>query len=220
MTLAEFRWQTINKIGAFNHRCLEPDDSCMFLMVREHHEKHDPISSWSKPYSLIKNLKIKPSELKQNPARRRYKESAIDLFAMDLGRLLSQSPNRLAIVPAVTSRRKDDADYDDRLVKVCSLASASLPNVDCWDIFDLVASVPSASGEGGTRNPNAIASNILIAQRFDADRYDHVLLIDDVITTGAHFKACQKIIYSAFGKKAFGVFWARTESPLEAAQFH
>ena len=218
MALAEFRWQTINKIGAFNHRCLEPDDSCMFLMVREHHEPQDPVDSWSEPYRLVKNLKIKPSELKRNPARRRYKQSAIERFAVDLRRLLSQSSNKLAIIPAATSRRKNDEDYDDRLVKACSLASAPLPNVDCWDIFDLAQSVPSASREGGTRDPKAIASNILITQRFDANQYDHILIIDDVITTGAHFKACQEVIYSAFGKKAFGVFWARTESPTEAAQ--
>jgi orotate phosphoribosyltransferase len=61
---------------------------------------------------------------------------------------------------------------------------------------------------GGTRNPH-IDKSTLEWVGFNNDQ-NLIILIDDVITSGASFKACQQLIFeNSPHTTVVGVFWAR-----------
>jgi predicted amidophosphoribosyltransferase len=66
----------------------------------------------------------------------------------------------------------------------------------------------------GRRTPEAIAGNYRIAEVFATPEPTHIWVIDDVLTTGAHFKAAQRVLLGRFPQAhVFGVFVARRVPP-------
>jgi hypoxanthine-guanine phosphoribosyltransferase len=62
---------------------------------------------------------------------------------------------------------------------------------------------------GGIRKPDTIYRNLLW-NGFDIDT-NQVILIDDVLTWGCHFKACQRMILEHHPEiEIVGIFWAKT----------
>lgn len=217
--MARSGWSRVTGIDWNNHRCLEPNDACLFYETREHHRPGDDPSSRSFAYSTIMNFK-KPPSRKSKPEWY-YKEKAIETISGDLSALLrSLDPgSRYLLVPAVTSRCEGDPEYDDRLVRVCQAASEGLGNVDLRELLFARRTV-TGSSKGGARDVDAVLRNIGIRplEQGIATCYVAVLVFDDVLTTGAHFKACQAALLKIFGTTPIvGVFWARTESPAESA---
>lgn len=92
-------------------------------------------------------------------------------------------------------------------------------NVDLRELLFARRTV-TGSSKGGARDVDAALRNIGIRplEQGIATCYAAVLVFDDVLTTGAHFKACQAALLEIFGTTPIvGVFWARTESPAESA---
>ena len=217
--MARSGWSRVTGIDWDNHRCLDPDDVCLFYETREHHQPGDSPSSWSFAYRIIMNFK-KPPSRKEKPEWR-YKEEAIGIISNDLSALLRSLNlgNRYLLVPAITSRCKSDPEYDDRLIMVCRSAAEGIGNVECRELL-LARRTVTSSSKGGDRSVRATLGNIDVCPfpQDSAVRYDAVLVFDDVLTTGAHFKACQAALLEIFGTTPIvGVFWARTESPAESA---
>lgn len=207
-------WQSITSISYANHRFLEREDLCLYLMTREHHPLDEQSPRYSEAFQKVANFKITLSELRMKPYRAKYKEEAVDRFSSDLCGLFAQSAASFVLIPAVTSKVEQDPDFDDRLVRVCENVARRLPQVRCERVLSLKSSIPSASRSYGRRDPELIRTYI----RADPSRdlaCDFVLVVDDVISSGAHFKACQKAVCDAYGVKAGGAFWARAESPSE-----
>lgn len=207
-------WQSITGISSANHRFLEKGDLCMHLMTRELHSDGERPVRYSEAHQKIANFKITKAELRANPLRGKYKEAAVRQFSDDLCGLFAQSESTFVLVPAVTSRVEGDSDFDDRIVRVCGNVAARLPQVRCERILSLTTPMPSASRSYGKRDPDIIRSHIAVEPCRDLS-CDFVLIVDDVISSGAHFKACQRAILETYGVRAGGAFWARAESPLE-----
>lgn len=207
-------WQSITSISSANHRFLEKEDLCMYLMTRESHSREERPAQYSEAYQKVANLKITRSDLRANPYRSRHKEAAIGQFSNDLCGLFAQSEASFVLVPAVTSKAESDPDFDDRIVRVCNAVAERLAQVRCEPVLSLKSSIPSASRSYGRRDPDLIRSYIRVEPLRDLS-CDFVLIVDDVISSGAHFKACQRAVFDAYGVKAGGAFWARAESPLE-----
>ena len=119
-------WTRISRVNSFNHRELDGEDICLFLHTRETHQ-YGEIDQWSYAYQTIENFKIPPVALQNNPARRRYKEQAVQTITNDLAMLFRDANPRarFLLVPAVTSKSRTDPNYDDRLVKVCSTVASN-----------------------------------------------------------------------------------------------
>jgi len=65
-----------------------------------------------------------------------------------------------------------------------------------------------ASHMGGTRRPEQIFDNVVWDGVSRPTR--SIVLVDDVITSGAHFKACQRMLQMELrGIAVVGVFWAK-----------
>lgn len=208
-------WTRIDRVNSFNHRALESSDVCLFLYTREKHA-YGEIDQWSYAYRTVENFKISPKALASNPARRKYKEGAIRTVANDLKRLFQAANQdaRFLLVPAVTSKSRTDPDFDDRLIRVCSMVANRFPNVDSVEMLSMRQTMEPAHTGSGTRNADTLLSNIVVDRSVAIGDYACVLVFDDVISSGAHFKACERAIRAAYGSGVVveGVFWARTAS--------
>lgn len=140
-----------------------------------------------------------------------YKKEAIGQFAQNLEEFLQKfdfGAMRTVLIPVPCSKKKTDPLYDDRLMRVC-YAAGNAVGVVVYDGFDMSESI-QASHYGGTRKVDELKRFMT----FDAAGFqgvpDVVFLVDDVITSGAHFVACSDILAKHYQDSLIiGVFWAK-----------
>ena len=161
---------------------------------------------------LISNLKIKPSQITIRPRRGRYKQQAIDHSAAALGTLIQSSwVERLGtLVPMPTSKIRGHADFDDRIHQILSSAFRTL-NADIRPMLEQTQST-AADHE----NPDRLSHSELRAiTRINEDHASaqpraNIAVVDDVLTSGKHFKVAQELIAQRFpGIPDIGIFVAR-----------
>ncbi len=148
---------------------------------------------------LIANLKCPPSLAILDPRRRRYKQQAIAQVARALRAAVSRSWVEGATwIPIPTSRPPPDADYDDRLQRVLRQAFTGY----ALDLRALLyQSEPTPADHASVRRSSFAALYGLI--RLDrqllalAPVRDRIVLFDDVLTTGKHYKCCERRLREA-----------------------
>ena len=116
-------------------------------------------------------------------------------------------------VPIPPSSSKDDPGYDDRLVRMLQ-AIHPAPLLDIRElIVQLRSSEPSHLAEtmGKPRlTPEEILSNYKLDDSLKEPTPNNIFVVDDVLTTGAHFRAAKDFLSSHFpGLPVFGLFVAR-----------
>ena len=147
-----------------------------------------------------------------------YKEQAIDTLAtmlassLELYRIWAQTATWVPIPP---SHAKDHPEYDDRLLQVLRKLASEL----ALDIRELIwqkeSTQPAHLSALRRPSPDEIAANYSIDERLTAPIPQKIALFDDVITTGAHFKAAQKVLQQRFPEMTIvGIFIARSERLL------
>lgn len=157
----------------------------------------------SEANQLVSNFKKHPKY--RGTASWRYKEQAINRFARELAAAIVQNVSVAAIPP---SKLPNHPEYDSRLSD-CLVLLGQLRS-------DLVIEKPFTCREstvpshhGGGRRIDDIVANLEWHGLSPGCRT--LILIDDVLTTGAHFKACKRIVArEAAEVRVAGVFWART----------
>jgi hypothetical protein len=180
----------IDDTNRHQHIYLQPGDQCLFFgeyFARKGYEGGGT-------NQLILNFKCKPSAAATNPARSNHKERAIASIAAGLRRSLApDSVERMTFVPIPTSKIIGHADCDDRLTR--SLAAAfSGYNADIRLLLRQVKSTESDHTAGNRLSPDVLHSLLQIDQDVLAASplKDAIVLFDDVITTGKHFKSCER----------------------------
>ena len=143
---------------------------------------------------LIVNLKCPPSIASIDPRRRHYKCAAIGQIARALRAALSRSAvERATWIPIPTSRPLCDPDYDDRLQCIL-LAAFGHYALDLRTL--LYQSTATASDHASARRISAEALYRLLgldrALLASAPLREHIVLFDDVLTTGKHYKCCER----------------------------
>ena len=163
--------------------------------------------SHSATNDLIHNLK-KGMERKDRPEWR-YKIWAITTAASQLRTSLNPDYLRVAtFVPVPPSRAKGDPLYDDRMVQVLQQLGAG---VDDRELVVQVESYEPSHGAASSRpGPDELYQNYRIDQACVQPAPKSIAVVDDVLTTGAHFKAMQRILNETFPDvPLIGVFLAR-----------
>jgi len=159
----------------------------------------------SEANNLIQNVK-KPVERKALPEWR-HKLLAIAKFAGEISRLLKDNKEYVfAAIP--TSKCKSDPEYDSRLEDTLTALKRKKNNI--------IIQEPISANQtmlpvhlGGTRDPETIYRNQLW-NGFNVET-DHIILIDDVLTWGSHFKAYKRMILEHYPEmEIIGIFWAKT----------
>lgn len=144
---------------------------------------------------LILNLK-KPVDRRGRPEYA-YKERAIAQAAAKLMLVLSKDlAQNFSFVPVPPSRVKDDPLYDDRLVQVLGKVR---PAIDVRDVIQIRENARAhhdfADGERRP-TPDDAHANLRLDQAAlaGAPLKQGIVIFDDILTSGTHFKACQRLL--------------------------
>jgi predicted amidophosphoribosyltransferase len=191
----------ITELELPDHAFLHDDDECYYF------GEYTPRKgfSHSRTNQTIWNIK-KPLHFK-NTAAWKYKDEAISIIGMSIARNLHPALEHQAVlVPIPPSKPPTHPEFDDRIERV---VDAALP-------FQGAKVLKTATA----RNPNHVGRN----QRSVEDIYQSLefsenpenliretcILVDDVLTTGATFRACKHKLLELNGvKRVLGFFGAR-----------
>jgi len=193
-----------------DHWYLTAEDRCYYFYEYTAHKGF----AFSKVNSFIANLKKPPSQRQEGHYR--YKGVAIQEAAGLLRGVLNKSPGLLTtatLVPIPPSKPADHPDYDDRMEQVVKEACHGLQiDARCLIAQDQAYEASHLQGEGGSRIKPAELQALysLVAPKPRGT----VILIDDVLTTGAHFVAAKAAILAEYpAAQVAGIFLARRAIP-------
>lgn len=180
------------------HKYLTSEDECYYALEY----KVGGGFSISAENQLILNLKI----LDNQENRLYHRSVSIREFIIALTEIL---PDGATVMFIPTSKREGDEDYNSRWLIIedwLKRYNAPLRIVTPIKIKE--------SGEaahfGGERNPDIIKQKYKW-QGFAPPYPEEIFVIDDVITSGGHFKACKSVILDHLPDiNVIGIFWARS----------
>lgn len=182
---------------------LEPGDEGYFL-----HEYAVPAAAAGPDDAneRIHDFKLSPAAPGYAAGRGR-KEAACRQFALDLAALLPEG-GAVAYVPG--SRHPGDRAYDPRFDWLFDCLGACRPDLRLERPLAVTGSGVAAHA-GGSRRPCELYGSLTwLGLRRPAAA---LALVDDVLTTGAHFKACQQALAERGVRRVVGVFWALAVDP-------
>lgn len=161
----------------------------------------------------IWNLKKKPPV----PANLlKYKREAIQIFAEELAPFIEEMDIDDACMTWVPpSKAKNDPKYDDRIERVVAIVCEKT-GVAPVEVFENKATREPLHDNDERRNPHAIAANLKWCD-CDLSEFDTIYIVDDVLTTGANFRAVTDKIREKFKDiNIIGIVWARAiNKPIE-----
>lgn len=135
-----------------------------------------------------------------------YKEQAI----LAAAHALKEIQNRCSFlwVPMPTSKVVGSSEYDDRLVD-------TLSKVGDIAMQQLITTTVNREAVHTSSSPRSLDSVSGGWQVHPMEKpFDRIILFDDVISSGAHFKAAKTLIEGHFGNvKVYGIFLARAVQP-------
>ncbi|MFN3347375.1 hypothetical protein [Pseudorhodoplanes sp.] len=198
------RLQKIDDSNRRDHYYLGEDDECYYLY------EYTAGAGWQggATNQLIHNL-----QKKKGDGGYHYKAPAIAQCAKDFSQAINAKWLASAtLVPVPPSKNKADALFDDRMVQVCrGIRSPSLSDVR--EIVEQIDSTDTFKG-GHRQSPADLEANYRIVANELAQARPTIGVVDDVLTTGSHFKAVKaKILAERPDAKVVGFFVARRAIP-------
>jgi len=161
---------------------------------------------------LIANLKCIPSAAAANTARLRHKERAIQVIAATLRDAVDRSwAEQVTWIPIPPSRVIRHSDYDDRLLRVLRLAFEGY-DTDIRAVLYQSQSIAADHTSGRRIRLESLYQRIHINWDALASRplRSKLVLFDDVLTTGKHYKCCERRLREALPATPIsGLFVAR-----------
>jgi len=161
--------------------------------------------------SRILNFKMSPEH--RNGSRWRYKQDAIKYFADRIMDGFNLPIAEAVFVPMPTSKPRSSPKFDSRLEDVLQIVHEKTGQRIGRNLGTIQA-MESFHHSDSPRRVDEIALNIDFTP-FDTPIPSMVVLIDDVVTTGAHFLACSNIIKRHHADiYIVGLFFAKTIWPM------
>ncbi len=198
------RFTLIDELSRDDHSYLTEDDVCYFLGEYTARKGY----THSKTNDLI--LNFKKSVSLHGTSQWRWKEWAIQQSA-DAFRaaLYDKDLDTITFVPVPPSKAKDDPLYDDRLIRMLR-AIRPAPDLDIRELVIQRQSMAAAHESERRPTPCELEAIYEINERCLAPRPMEIAIVDDVLTTGLHFRAMNSHLERAFPDvKIIGLFIAR-----------
>lgn len=187
-----------------DHLYLTEDDHCFFFREYTANEGYD----YGETNSLIQNFKKRLD--KKGTSQWKYKGKAINKIAEEFRESLkAEWFEGYTLVPIPPSKSKEDPLYDDRMVQVLEIFGQEL-NLDIRElILQRESTLPFH--QITPRPPwEDLVDNYYIDENIANPEPKKVVLFDDLLTEGAHFKAAQNVLENRYpGIITRGVFIAR-----------
>ena len=198
------RLTEIDDLTRGDHRYLAAGDVCHF--IGEYTARRG--FAYSATNSLILDFK-KPVARAGRPEWR-YKEAAIAIAAAVLrGAVHPSVLDRLVFVPVPPSKARDAAAYDDRLVRMLRMVRPQQP-LDVRELIVQARSTEAAHRLAVRPRPRELARLYRIDPAVKPPGPGVVAVVDDLLTTGAHFRAAATVLKAAFPDiDVVGLFLAR-----------
>lgn len=198
------RLQTIDDTNRHDHFYLTPEDECYFLY------EYTAGVGWrgGDTNQLIHNLKKKRGD-----GGYHYKAGAIDSCAKAFSHTINaQWLGNSILIPIPPSKIKSDPMHDDRILQICSrIRKPNQPNVR-----ELIEQINSTDGfhEGQRKKPEELRENYRFNTDCLVDLPGSVGVVDDLLTTGSHYRAVKDMILEKSPKcRVVGFFVARRAIP-------
>ena len=194
----------IDQLTRTDHYHLNGEDDCFFL--GEYTARRG--FAYSDTNNLILNLKKTPD--RRGNLEWRYKEHAIFVAAQALKNSIKTSWLQSAtFVPIPPSKAKDDPMYDDRMSRLIQSIDPRGP-VDCRELVFQTESTEAANQKDDRPGPDEIRALYALDPDLTDPPPTRIVICDDVLTTGAHFKATKDVLSEAFpDAQIVGCFIAR-----------
>ena len=209
----------ISKIESPDHTFIDSNDRCLFFLEYTAGKRYDfSAGDHFGGNNFISNLK-KPVS-REGTSEYGYKLQAIRTAGGNLAAAIKEGADRMVCVPVPPSKHRSDPEYDDRMVRVLleferqSRKQGHDPLV--LDLVEQKENIRASHASPGNRpRPEELAHNYQIRHKereiLIKSGRKYIYVVDDLLTTGAHFKAMQKIILAEKipDLKVMGIFLAR-----------
>ena len=183
------------------HSYLRADDDCFYLIEYTAGKGFDH----SDANGFISNFKKKPSV--KGTYQWRHKLTAIRAAAETLLRELPASwLKKSTFVPIPPSKSKEDPEYDDRMTQVLLKLGAS----DVRELIYQSKSMKETHVSSDRHSIDELVANYRIDEDHATPEPAHIVIVDDMMTAGAHYRAMHRILKKRFPNVHIsGVFLAR-----------
>ena len=198
------RFTRIDDLTRPDHSYLTGEDSCYFLGEYTARKGY----AYSATNNLIVNFK-KTMDRRGRPEWQ-HKGRAIRQAAGAFGTALgARALDRLTFVPVPPSKAKGDPLHDDRLPRMlCAIRRE--PRLDVRELVVQSVSTGTAHGSDVRPRPERIEALYRIVEASIAPAPRTVAIVDDILTTGAHFRAMHAVLSACFPETPIvGLFIAR-----------
>jgi predicted amidophosphoribosyltransferase len=201
-----YRLLQIDELQRSFHHFLTPEDECFYFMEYT----SDTHFLFSPANDLISNFKKSP-EHRDHPQwahKGRAIREVSEIFAQSL--LPASNLQDVILVPMPPSKRKDHPHYDDRIMQVLTNLSQCDNGIDVREMLTCRENMEPFHATSNKRSPEKIAQNLIVDTSLCNTLKNKILLVDDMVTSGAHFIACKKVLSEHFPKGIIkGLFIAR-----------
>jgi hypothetical protein len=191
------------------HHHLRDSDDCHYFIEYTARKPFD----FSDENSFINNLKKSPSK-RNSPWEWRWKVKAINDAAEALARELPEEwLSNSTFVPVPPSKARDDPEYDDRMSQILAKVGNG---VDVRELVYQKQSMEATHVSDDRHSIEELVQNYDIDEDFVHPAPTHIVVVDDMMTAGAHFRAMVQVLEEQFpGVPLAGVFLARRIFPDE-----
>ena len=196
--------QQIDQLLRPQHFFITAEDNCYFL------REYTAGAGYGRgeTNNIISNLK-KSTDRRGLPEWK-YKENAIRQAGRELRAALGDAwLQRTTIVPMPPSRSKANSLYDDRMMRIVTVMTEGLRS----DVRELIVQpndMTAAHTADSRPRPEDWYAAYVVDETLALPQPTSVVVIDDVMTAGAHFAGFKRRLLERFPSVAlYGVFYAR-----------
>lgn len=203
------RFTRIDELFRGSYSYLREADECYFLGEYTPGREY----GFGETNNLISNLK-KETDRRGRPEWH-WKQRAIETAGAWLAEAFAEDRPWLSaatIVPIPPSSARGDPLYDDRLVQVLRhLEHLAGVTLDLRELICQAQTTRSSSRSDRRLTPSEIREVYRIDEELAEPAPSQVALFDDLLTSGAHFRAAKGILTERFsGIRVSGIFLARS----------